>query len=76
MSDNIIAIVIPVIMIAIIFAWVPLLNLICPTCPRASGWQYLREVRPSVAPSATPPALFKSRIHPADILRGSQTANR
>jgi hypothetical protein len=72
MSDNIIAIVIPVIMIAIIFAWVPLLNLICPTCPRASGWQYLREV----APSATTPALFKSRIHPADILRGSQTANR
>ena len=72
MSDNIIAIVIPVIMIAIIFAWVPLLNLIFPTCPRASGWQYLREV----TPSATPPALFKSRIHPADILRGSQTANR
>jgi hypothetical protein len=72
MSDNIIAIVIPVIMIAIIFAWVPLLNLICPTCPRASGWQYLQEV----APSATPPTLFNSRIHPADILRGSQTANR
>jgi hypothetical protein len=72
MSDTIIAIIIPVIMIAIIFAWVPLLNLICPTCPRASGWQYLREI----TPSATPPALFKSRIHPADILRGSQTANR
>jgi hypothetical protein len=72
MSDTIIAIIIPVIMIAIIFAWVPLLNLICPTCPRASGWQYLREI----TPNATPPALFKSRIHPADILRGSQTANR
>jgi hypothetical protein len=72
MSDTIIAIIIPLIMIAIIFAWVPLLNLICPTCPRASGWQYLQEV----TPRATPPALFKSRIHPADILRESQTANR
>ena len=60
MSDNIIAIVIPVIMIAIIFAWVPLLNLICPTCPRASGWQYLREV----TPSATPPALFNRASTP------------
>jgi hypothetical protein len=66
MSDNIIALVIPVIMIAIIFAWVPLLNLICPTCP------HLREV----TSSTMPPSLFKSRIHPADILRESQTTNR
>jgi hypothetical protein len=50
MSDNIIALVIPVIMIAIIFAWVPLLNLICPTCPGVSGWQHLREVTPSTTP--------------------------
>jgi hypothetical protein len=63
MSDNIMALVIPVIMIAIIFVWVPLLNLICPTCPRVSGWQYLREVTPTTAP----PALFKSRIYPADL---------
>ena len=72
MSDNIVALVIPVIMIAIIFAWVPLLNLICPIRPRVSGWQYPRQV----APSATPPLLFKSRIHPADLRRQSETANR
>jgi hypothetical protein len=68
MSDNIMAFVIPVIMIAIIVVWVPLLNLICPTCPRVSGWQYLREVIPSTAP----PALFKSRIYPSDLRRESE----
>jgi len=35
MSDDIVAVIIPLIAIAIIFAWVPLLNLICPPCGRA-----------------------------------------
>lgn len=72
MSDSIIALVIPAVMIAIIFAWVPLLNLICPICPRVSGWQYLQDVTPG-----TSPLLFKSRIHPADLDRksGQQIVN-
>jgi len=72
MSDSIIALVIPVIMIAITFAWVPLLNLICPSCPRFSGWQYLEEGTPRTAP----PLLFKSRVHPADLRRESEAADR
>lgn len=35
MSDEIIALVIPLVAVAIIFAWVPLLNLICPPCGRS-----------------------------------------
>ena len=43
MSDNIIALVIPVVMIAITFVWVPMLNLICPPCQRSSAWRSLHE---------------------------------
>jgi hypothetical protein len=35
MLDDILAVIIPLVAIAIIFAWVPLLNLICPPCGRA-----------------------------------------
>jgi hypothetical protein len=35
MPDYILALVIPLVAIAIIFAWVPLLNLICPPCGRS-----------------------------------------
>ena len=35
MSDYIFAIIIPLIAIAIIFAWVPFLNFICPPCRRS-----------------------------------------
>jgi cytochrome c oxidase assembly protein Cox11 len=63
MSDNIIALLIPVIMIAIAFAWVPLLNLICPPCRRSSTWRPLHD-----AASKTQSALLlRSRIHPADL---------
>ena len=34
MSDYILAFVIPLVSIAIVFAWVPFLNLICPPCAR------------------------------------------
>lgn len=35
MSDKAIALLIPFVSVVIIFAWVPLLNLICPPCGRA-----------------------------------------
>jgi hypothetical protein len=35
MSDYIIAVIIPLVAVAIIFAWVPFLNLICPPCSRS-----------------------------------------
>jgi hypothetical protein len=35
MSDYIFACVIPIVAIAIIFAWVPFLNFICPPCTRS-----------------------------------------
>jgi len=35
MSDYILAFVIPLVSIAIAFAWVPFLNLICPPCARS-----------------------------------------
>jgi hypothetical protein len=35
MSDYIFALIIPLVAIAIIFAWVPFLNLICPPCRRS-----------------------------------------
>jgi hypothetical protein len=35
MSDYIFAITIPLVAIAIVFAWVPFLNLICPPCRRS-----------------------------------------
>jgi hypothetical protein len=35
MSDYLFALIIPLVAIAIIFAWVPFLNLICPPCRRS-----------------------------------------
>jgi hypothetical protein len=35
MYDYIVAVVIPLVAVAIIFAWVPFLNLICPPCARS-----------------------------------------
>ena len=43
MSDYIFAVIIPIVAIAITYAWVPLLNLICPPCGRSGsriGLQY------------------------------------
>jgi hypothetical protein len=37
MSDYIVAVVIPLVAVAIVFAWVPFLNLICPPCARSFG---------------------------------------
>jgi hypothetical protein len=34
MSDNIMAVVVTTVIIAIFFAWVPLLNFVCPPCGR------------------------------------------
>jgi len=34
MSDNLIALIGTIVIIALIFAWVPLLNLICSSCAR------------------------------------------
>jgi hypothetical protein len=64
MSDTIIALIIPAIMIAIIFAWVPLLNFVCPPCRRLSSQRLFDNLghRPH------PPSLFVSRVHPADLI--------
>ncbi|MCU1293312.1 MAG: hypothetical protein JWP08_2162 [Bryobacterales bacterium] len=35
MSDYIVALIIPLVAIAIIFAWIPFLNLVCPPCTRS-----------------------------------------
>jgi hypothetical protein len=35
MSDQIFALIIPLVAIAITFAWVPFLNVICPSCGRS-----------------------------------------
>lgn len=35
MSDTIVALIFPLAAVAIIFAWVPLLNFICPPCARS-----------------------------------------
>ena len=43
MSDNIIALLIPAVMIAITFVWVPMLNLICPPCRHYSARRSLHE---------------------------------
>jgi hypothetical protein len=61
--DNIIALVIPIVMIAITFAWVPLLNFICPPHQCSSGWQCLRDA----ASKTQPPLLFRERINQADL---------
>jgi len=63
MSDNIIALLIPLAIIAIIFVWAPLLNLVCPPCRRSSGWRRFQEA----ASKTQPPLLFRARINPADL---------
>ena len=35
MFDGVLAFLVPLVALAIIFAWVPLLNLICPPCRRS-----------------------------------------
>ena len=42
MSDAIVALIVPLVAVAIIFAWVPLLNLICPPCTRALEQQRIQ----------------------------------
>jgi hypothetical protein len=63
MSDAIIALVVPAVMIAVIFAWVPLLNLVCPPYATCSGRQILK----SFADRPRSSSLFASRIGPSDL---------
>jgi hypothetical protein len=42
MPDAIVALIIPLAAVAIIFTWVPLLNLICPPCTRALEQQRIQ----------------------------------
>ena len=63
MSDNIIALLIPVVMIAITFVWVPMLNLICPPCQRSSAWQSLHET----ASKTHSALLFRSHMNPDEL---------
>jgi hypothetical protein len=53
MSDYIFALIIPLVAIAIIFAWVPFLNLICPPRARSLGRGFQGEelkARSSIGP--------------------------
>ncbi len=43
MFDDIMALIIPLVAIAIVFAWVPLLNLISPPCERSLERRAFRE---------------------------------
>jgi hypothetical protein len=50
MSDEVIAIVITIAIIALLFVWVPLLNLICPPCGRFLEGLRLRKVAKEQTP--------------------------
>ncbi len=43
MSDYILAIIFPLASLAIIFIWVPLLNLICPPCTSSFAQRYFQD---------------------------------
>ncbi len=43
MPDYILAIIVPLAALGIIFAWVPLLNLICPPCANSFAQRYFRD---------------------------------
>lgn len=70
MSDNIIALLIPVVMIAITFVWVPMLNLICPPCQRSSAWRSLHET----ASKTHSALLFRSHINRDEFAADSNVA--
>ena len=70
MSDNIIALIIPVVMIAITFIWVPMLNLICPPCQRSSTSHSLHETV-SKTHSAL---LFRSHVNSEELAVGPNSA--
>lgn len=65
MSDAIIALIIPAVMIAIIFAWVPLLNFVCPPCRQLASQRLFQNLAHRTPPSS----LFASRVHPPDLVR-------
>jgi hypothetical protein len=46
MSDTIIALIIPIAVIAIFLGWVPFLNLICPPCERTLELRRLEKLEP------------------------------
>jgi hypothetical protein len=64
MSDALIALLIPAVMLAVVYAWVPLLNFVCPPCRGLSGRQLLK----NFAHRQPAASLFASRSHPADLL--------
>ena len=70
MSDNIIALLIPVVMIAITFVWVPMLNLICPPCQRSSASRSLYET----ASKTHSALLFQSHRSPDDLTADPNSA--
>ena len=60
MSDTTIALIITVAIIALLFAWVPVLNLICPPCAR-----FLK--RRSVQRETFPSSQSRSSVQQIDI---------
>jgi hypothetical protein len=46
MSDTVIALIIPIAVIAIFLGWVPFLNLICPPCGRTLELRRLEKLEP------------------------------
>ena len=65
MSDTIIALIIPAVMIAIIFVWVPLLNFVCPPCERLAEQHLLQ----NLVHRSHSASLFESRIEPVDLVQ-------
>jgi hypothetical protein len=46
MSDTIIALIIPIAVIAIFLGWIPFLNLVCPPCGRTLELRRLEKLEP------------------------------
>jgi hypothetical protein len=69
MSDTIIALVIPIVMVAIIFRWVPLLNLIFPPRRDFSDQRHFQDIAYEMHP------LFLSRISASDFTRHRENLN-
>jgi ABC-type enterochelin transport system permease subunit len=46
MSDTVIALIIPIAVIAIFLGWVPFLNLVCPPCGRTLELRRLEKLEP------------------------------
>jgi hypothetical protein len=70
MSDKFIALMITIALIALIFAWVPFLSLVCPPCTRFLRWRRLQKDAGKKAENAMrprPPSARRIGLRPLDL---------